>query len=175
MTFIFQHKLAALWPAFSVARGLVLGLALLTCAAHGQPPPLRDQFGIVGHLDSHLGSVQVVIVISAKRLRRIKRWEKALRKHYDAVPLLRVADVPRTAPVEYESVAAKLRKRLPDHINVLIDLEGRWSGEYGLDTSVPNVLVFDVSGELVAKHVGKYNSALFEALRLDLDRLTNPQ
>lgn len=150
-------------------------LSLVALSAQGQPPPLEDQFGATGHLDDHLGSVQVVIVVSAKRLRRIKRWEKAIRKHYESLPLLRVADVPRTTPVEYDAVAAKLRKRLPDDVDVLIDLNGVWSDEYGLDTREPNVLVFDSSGRLAAQHAGKFKTARFEALRIDLDRLMQSQ
>jgi len=170
-----QKKSTAMRPGFRATKGFAACLIFLTFASHGQPPPLPDQFGDVGQLGDHLGSVQVVIVVSAKRLRRIKPWERALREHYGNVPLLRVADVPRATEVEYEAVAAKLRKRLPDDINVLIDLEGRWSGEYALDTRVPNVLVFDTAGELVARHAGKYRSARFDALRVDLERLVRTQ
>jgi hypothetical protein len=173
---IFQHNFSSGFrPAYVVAASVCLCLALLTFPAQGRPPLLRDQFGATGSLQDHLGSVQVVIVVSAKRLRRIKRWEQAIRKHYATLPLLRVADIPRTAPVEYDTVAAKLRKRLPDDVNVLIDLEGHWSKEYGLDTGVPNLLVFDPAGELAARHAGKYKSTGFEALRIDLDRLLQSQ
>lgn len=176
MTDIFHHnRWAGSRPVSRAALGCILCLVLLAGPAHGQPPPLRDQFGAsAGHGDN-LGSVQLAIVVSAKRLRRIKRWEKKIRKHYATIPLLRVADVPHTAPVEYDVVAAKLRKRLPDDINVLVDIDGHWSSEYDLDTRVPNVLVFDAAGELAGKHAGKYKPELFEALRLDLDRLTQSQ
>jgi hypothetical protein len=163
--------LAMFGPRTGAAVALALSLIALGCTAYAQPPPLKDQFGATGHLHDHLGSTQVVIVVSAKRLRRIKRWERALRRHYPDVPILRVADLPRNTPVDYEVVAAKLRRRLPEEVGVLIDLEGRWSAEYGLDTSVPNVLVFDAAGELAAKRAGKYDRDLFGALRGELDRL----
>ena len=84
---------------------------------------------------------------------------------------MRVADVPRSAPTEYATVAAKLRKRLPESVAVLVDLEGVWARRFGLDVSVPNLLIFDQRGSLVAAHAGYYKQALFQAVRADLDAL----
>lgn len=129
---------------------------------------LRDQYGNLGGLADDAGGLQVAIVVSAKRLRRIKPWEQAIRTIDAEVPVIRVADVPRTPPAEYQSVADKLKKRLPEDLNVLIDLDGIWTQTFGLDTSVPNVLIFDAGGTLRARHAGMYRNDQFDALAADL-------
>jgi hypothetical protein len=120
---------------------------------------LLDQFGVPGSLTENAGSVQVVIVVSAKRLRRIKPWERALRQRFGDLPFLRVADVPRTSPTTHEQVAAKLARRLPSDLSVLIDLDGRWAETYGLDTSVPNLLLFAGDGRLIAREAGMFSES----------------
>lgn len=112
--------------------------------------------------------LQVAIVVSAKRLRRLKAWEQAIRAINADLPLVRVADIPRTAPTEYESVAEKLRKRLPPDLPVLIDLDGVWASAYGLDVNVPNVLIFDGTGALLSSHAGNYRPADFAVLEAAL-------
>lgn len=131
---------------------------------------LVDQFGETGGLATGADGLQVAIVVSAKRLRRLKPWEQAIREIDTDVPIVRVADVPRTAPTEYESVAATLRKRLPPDVNVLVDLQGVWAAAYALDVSVPNVLIFDGAGTLMAVHSGMFKKAYTEALQADLTR-----
>ncbi len=78
---------------------------------------------------------------------------------------MRVADVPRTSPTDYERVAEKLRKRLPPDVPVGIDLEGAWADALGLDTSVPNVLVFDSSGQLAHRQSGMYRKSSYPELQ----------
>jgi len=147
---------------------------ILTSAARAVEPErssltLIDQFGEPGGLVADDTGPQIAIVVSAKRLRRLKPWERAIREIDAEVPLVRVADVPRTAPTEYSTVAEKLRKRLPPDVNVLIDLEGIWASTYGLDVNVPNVLIFDGSGELLNVHSGMFRKAFKEGLKADLD------
>ncbi len=153
---------------------LLLPLLPLT-AAQAEPPPvdpdalsLIDQFGETGGLATDAAGLQVAIVVSAKRLRRLKAWEQAIREIDTEVPIVRVADVPRTAPTEYESVAEKLRKRLPPDVNVLVDLQGVWAAAYALDVNVPNVLIFDGSGALLAVHSGMFKKSYAESLQADL-------
>ena len=129
---------------------------------------LIDQYGEAGGLATDADGLQVAIVVSAKRLRRLKPWEQAIREIDTDVPIVRVADVPRTAPTEYESVAEKLRKRLPPDVNVLVDLEGVWASAYALDVNVPNVLIFDGSGTLLAVHSGMFRKSYVDALTADL-------
>ncbi len=129
---------------------------------------LKDQFGAVGGLDTDATARQVAIVVSAKRLRRLKPWEQALREIDAELSIVRVADVPRTAPTEYERVAETLRKRLPPDVPVLIDLEGVWASTFELDVSVPTVLIFAEDGRLLARHAGMYRKTNFDALAADL-------
>ena len=129
---------------------------------------LIDQFGEAGGLATNVDGLQVAIVVTAKRLRRLKSWEQAIREIDSEVPIVRVADVPRTAPTEYESVAEKLRKRLPPDVNVLVDLDGIWATAYALDVNVPNVLIFNGTGTLVAVHSGMFKKSYAAALKADL-------
>lgn len=163
---------------FSRNRTTVVGLAVLLCLLCGaatatsrETLTLKDQYGHTGGLAADASGLQVAIVVSAKRLRRIKPWEQAIRRIDTDVPLIRVADVPRTAPTEYDAVAEKLRKRLPEDLNVLIDLDGVWMKTFDLDTSVPNVLIFNGAGDLLARHAGMYRKDDFDALESDLTRL----
>jgi hypothetical protein len=130
---------------------------------------LKDQFGASHSLEEHAGQVQLAIVVSAKKLRRLKPWEQQLRQQYPDLPLLRIADVPQTAPTDYALVAEKLRKRLPEDVWVLIDLDSVWARRYELDTAVPNLLLFDAQGKLLQIHRGLYKPDLFSALQVDLD------
>jgi hypothetical protein len=152
-------------------RVVLAGVLLVLCSvdAGAGVPALKDQFGDPGGLDSQPAGVQVAIVVTAKRLRRIKPWEQALREVNKSVPLLRVADIPRNSPAEFETVAAKLRKRLPEDVTVLIDLDGVWARQFDLDVLVPNLLIFDPHGMLVATHSGMYKRARFEAFIADLN------
>ena len=129
---------------------------------------LKNQFGEASSLAQHLGEVQLAIVVTAKRLRRLKPWEREIRERYPDLALLRVADVPRSSPTEFARVAEKLRKRLPDDVAVLIDLEGNWAGYFDLDVNVPNILIFDREGELISVHAGMYKKSLLEAVLDDL-------
>jgi len=147
--------------------------ALLTTASAGMAIDaaqltLRDQFGQSGGLADDAAGLQVVIVVSAKRLRRIKPWEEAIRQIDSDVPVIRVADVPRTPPADYAVVADKLKKRLPPDLPVLIDLNGLWAETFGLDTDVPNILIFDGSGTLLGRHAGMYAKDQYAALQADL-------
>jgi hypothetical protein len=153
-----------------IALGSVLAMSV---HANVADLTLMDQFGATDGLIDNGDSIQLAIVVSAKRLRRIKPWEQAIRNYDAGLRLVRVADVPRTAPTEYEHVAETLRKRLPEDVNVLIDLKGVWATRFGLDASVPNILIFDGAGTLLACHAGMYRKGLFEAVRADLDRFSH--
>ncbi len=147
---------------------LIAATQVLHC---GDFPQVPDQYGQPVALESNSHQTQVAIVVSAKRLRRIKPWEKALRKAFPDLKVVRVADIPRTSPTSYEKVAVKLRKRLPKDLPVGIDLEGDWAKRAGLDTSVPNLLLFDADGRLTAVHSGMYKASRFEPVRSDLESL----
>ena len=141
----------------------------------GDLPALRDQFGAPVSLAAEPDQVRVAIVVSARKLRRIKPWEKALREEFPDLVVVRVADVPRTSPTEYDTVAKKLRKRLPEDVPVGIDLEGKWAELLGLDTSVPNILVFNTAGALAYQQSGMYKKSRYPALQGALLDITASQ
>lgn len=157
---------------------VLLSLLLLTATGTGSADitalVLRDQYGHAGGLADDVAGLQVAIVVSAKRLRRLKPWEEAIRKIDADVPVIRVADVPRSPPAEYDVVAEKLKKRLPEDLSVLIDLDGVWSDTFDLDASVPNVLIFDGTGNLLARHAGMYRNDQFDLLVSDLTAASQP-
>jgi len=157
---LYRHLLPALMVTISIT--------VFAAPQVDEMPILPDQFGEPVGLDVEAGQVQVAIVVSAKRLRRIKPWEKALRLEFPDLVVVRIADVPRSSPTQYETVAEKLRKRLPPDVAVGIDLEGKWATTLELDTSVPNILLFDTSGELVYRQSGMYKKSKFPPLQAAL-------
>lgn len=142
-----------------------VALAALAAPNAADLPSLPDQFGNDVSLDTDAGRVRVAIVVSARKLRRIKPWEKAMREEFPDLVVIRVADVPRSSPTDYDNVAEKLRKRLPEDVPVAIDLEGEWATALGLDTSVPNVLVFDADGKLAYQQSGMYKKSKYPSLQ----------
>jgi hypothetical protein len=119
---------------------------------------LRDQHGRADSVSAHLGRPLAVLVVSARRLRRLKDWQKELDRRVDGVGFLRIADVP-PEPGEpsprFEEVAARLRKRVPEDVPVLVDLERRFARELDLDTREVNVLLLDATGGSVARLRGR--------------------
>lgn len=163
----------------SLSSAMLLAALLVSLAAEvladPLPPPLPDQFGELSGLDPQAAVEQLVIVVSAKRLRRLKPWERELREQYPDLPILRVADVPVSGSADADAVAEKLRKRLPEDVAVLMDLDGVWAEAYQLDTSVPNLLLFSADLELLVQHSGFYRRAEFDSFREALDAvLTAP-
>jgi len=154
-----------LYRHFLPALMVTVSFTVFAAPQIGELPTLLNQFGESVGLHKEAGRVQVAIVVSAKRLRRIKPWEKALRLEFPDLVIVRIADVPRTSPTEYETVAEKLRKRLPEDVSVGIDLEGQWAATLGLDTSVPNILLFDSIGELIYQQSGMYKKSRFPSLQ----------
>ena len=153
---------------FAALTGLFVSLAA-QAAVDPLPPPLPDQFGELGGLDMRSTAEQLVIVVSAKRLRRLKPWERELRERYPDLDIVRVADVPVSGSADTEAVAAKLRKRLPDDVAVLMDMNGVWAQAFQLDTSVPNLLLFSSQLELLVQHAGFYKRADFERIHKEFD------
>lgn len=115
---------------------------------------LQDQYGEHHSLAEHNGHVTVVMVVTVKRLRNIKPWERSLREQFDDIRYLRIADVPEDSRATYASVAAKLGERVPEGVPVAIDMERAWANQLGLDTDRPNLLIFDRDGRLVTTFRG---------------------
>jgi hypothetical protein len=136
---------------------------------------LTDQYGAEDALARHRGRVVVVMVVTAKRLRNIRPWERDLREHFDdEIDYLRITDVPEDSPATQERIAAKLVDRVPDGVSVLIDVERRWATALALDTSRPNILVIDGDGVLVSAYHGRHSPELaavvIERLKVILNR-----
>jgi hypothetical protein len=159
---------------------MLLASILLGAAVLGQAPSvadleLTDQNGASDSLAAHRDHVVLVMVVTAKRLRNLKAWEKELREPYEGIHYLRIADVPEAPPVTHEQVARKLAARVPEGVPILIDLERRWSREMELDTGRPNLLLFDRHGRLSAAFRGRMEPALLDEVRAALDRLVEPR
>lgn len=153
--------------------GLRLCCLLLPCALGGQLADateidglarveLPDQQGRLDSVAAHRDRVTVVMVVTARRLRNLKDWQKELQRRFDGVDFVLIADVPADPPVTYDRVVEKLGRRIPEEVSVLIDLERRWATGLGLDTERPNLLLFDRGGRLAASFRGRSESALVE-------------
>jgi hypothetical protein len=119
---------------------------------------LRDQYGRRDSAGAQPGRPHAVFVVSAPRLRRVKDWQRELDNRLDGVGFIRVADVPSEPgqpPPRFEDVTATLRKRVPEDVPILIDIERRFHRELDLDTREVNVLLFDASGRLAGRVRGR--------------------
>lgn len=147
----------------------VISLVVSSLVAVSQDPVgtvshvlLRDQHGFQDRPAEHRGHVVVVTVVTAKRLRNIKPWERHLRERFDDIHYLRIADVPGDSKASYDAVAAKIRERVPEGVSVLIDMDRVWATELQLDTERPNLLIIDRDGRLVATSGGLFSPELLE-------------
>ena len=153
MTFLRRWLLAAvLLPALAVAQAPEIGaLAVLE---------LRDQYGNPDSLAAHRGAPVVAVIVTVNRLSMIERWERDLSGHIPGVQFLNVTDLPPDVAVDLERTAATLRKRVPAGVRVLMDPTRQWATVLGLNTDVPNLLVFDASGQLRQRYRGRWTAAL---------------
>ena len=166
---------------------LLVGAAILipTASAGSSPSSVRqdlpaqiadlrlvDHFGRDDGLTDHRGRVVVAMVVTARRLRNLKAWETNLRARYDGLDFLRIADVPPDPPVTHEQVAQKFARRVPEEVPILIDLAGHWARELELDTSRPNVLLFDREGRLAGSFRERWEEAPVDEVYALLDELT---
>jgi hypothetical protein len=121
---------------------------------------LRDQFGNTNSLLRQRGDAVVVVVVSVRRLSMIERWERDLSERVPGIRFLNIGDLPDDAPVDPGRTAAMLRKRVPEDVAVLMDIDRRWATHYALDTALPNLLVFDAEGQLIARFRGRWSAEL---------------
>jgi len=136
---------------------LLLLLLFSSTATHALPPPLPDQNGSQIDISELRGAPLLVIVVSARKLRHIKGWEEGLRDTHPDLVSARVADVNEEPRPDYEQVSAKLRKRVPEGVSIMIDLQRLWAQEYQLDTAEPCLLLFTADYELIAQFRGRAN------------------
>lgn len=123
---------AAMTIRLLIFLGLFSGL-FATAAASAEPPPvLQDQFGNSGSLNDYSGQAILAITASSRKLRWIGRWERTLRAELPELVSIRIADItdePRPAEAK---VAEMLRKRVPENVSILIDLQNNWASTYEL-------------------------------------------
>ncbi len=156
---------------------LDLVCVLLASLMAGVQPPaaagaqMRDQFGETASVSGLHSEEAVVMVVTARRLRTVKPWERAIQERYEGLASVLVADVPDDSPAEYDRVAAKLLQRVPEGVRVLIDMDRAWARELDLDTSKPNLLLLDGDGSVVASVAGRWDPELAETLFIAIDRL----
>ena len=116
---------------------------------------LRDQHGRPGGFEPAGRQATVVFVVSAARLKRLREWEASLRKRFEGLRFVRVADVPPSRPpARYEDVAKRLRQHVPPEVPVLIDVDRVWATGFEIDTREVNLLVFDEQGAFAGQLSG---------------------
>lgn len=118
----------------------------------------RDQHGQVDSLARRRGAPVVAVVVAVRRLAMIEQWERDLTARVPGIRFINVADLPEGASLD--RTANMLRKRVPPDVNVLLDPTREWAVAYALDTAAPNLLVFDATGQLVARFRGRWTSEL---------------
>jgi hypothetical protein len=143
----------------AITLATVLGGGTASSGAEGpvNDVVLLDQHGNGDSLGAHRGRLVVALVVQSRRLRQLKGWELRIREALEdpeAVHFLRVADIRPGRGTTRARVVAKLEGRVPPDVSILIDLAGEWREGLGLDTSKPNVLLFDVDGRLVHRILG---------------------
>jgi hypothetical protein len=148
---------------------LVLLAAVLGEVPPGLDLPLTDLDGKSVAVSTILDGPTVVMVVTARRLRGLKAWERALRERYGDLGYVRIADVPADPGVTLEHVTDKLRDRVPAGVQVLIDLERRWAEGLQLETNRPNLLLLNRRGELAGVFQGRYDDSLLEQVCAVID------
>jgi hypothetical protein len=144
-----------------MASHLLLLLAVLAATpVAAQPPALTDQYGTNIGLEDYAGEAVLAIVVSARKLRQIERWEQKLRAELPQLRSLRVADINEQPLPSQTQVATKLRQRVPEGVSVQIDLQSLWAAHYALDTKEPCLLLFDNAHNVVAQYRGRAKNAL---------------
>lgn len=159
----------------SISLALSSGCMTGAAAQGGIPPvlerPLLDQFGRPDSLGAYRGSVALVLLVTAKRLRQLKDWEADLGDRFPSLQILRVADVPDDRPPDEERIREKLRDRVPPEISILVDLGRDWARALDLDTSEPNLLIVTDQGVLAARYRGRHREDLADRVAVTLREL----
>lgn len=144
-----------------ITRTILPLLLLAASTAWATPEALPDQFGnLISVADAHASapdSILIVIVVSGRKLRLVKRWEEGLRQTNPNLISMRIADITDEPRPTHEQVAEKLRKRAPQGVSILIDLENQWANEFELDTNEPCLLLLDKNNQVVATFRGRAN------------------
>jgi hypothetical protein len=136
----------------------------LSAQATALPPALPDQFGATGALSDFPRAPVLVIVVSARRLRQVQRWEEALRSELPGLLSMRVADIDQQPQPQLDDVAGTLAKRAPAGVPILIDMDNEWARAFALNTREPCLLLFDANRKLVTQWRGRARAELVSAV-----------
>jgi hypothetical protein len=134
---------------------------------------LEDQLGRRDALERHRGRPVLAMVVDAGALRQLRSWELAIRQELPDLDFFRVADVPRDRGITRQKVLDRLEGRVPQEVSILIDMEGRWAGAFELDTSTPNLLLFDADLELAHVFRGRQTPAMVDRVVAAVEALTS--
>jgi hypothetical protein len=138
----------------------VSGFLFAAAATAAPPPVLQDQFGNSGSLEDFAGLPVLAIVASRRKLPWIGRWEATIRPELPQLNSIRIADITDEPRPSEAKVAEMLRKRAPEHVSILIDLQNEWASAYELDTTEPCLVLFDSEHKVVAKFRGRSKGEL---------------
>jgi hypothetical protein len=146
---------------------LVAGLAAAPPAAASGPPAwtsaaLADQHGLRISAGDLQGRPAIVLLVTARRARLLKKWEQALALP-EGTALLRVVDVPpRGKPAD---VARMLRDKAPPGVRIAVDAGRVLARGLGVDPAEPHAIVLDAGGRVVASVRGRGRPPEVQAVR----------
>ena len=136
--------------------------SLATTFAAESVPMLPDQYGNSSGLNDFSGEAVLAIVASTRKLRWIGRWEETIRAEIPELVSIRIADVTDEPPPSYDKLVSILRKRVPEDVSVLIDMQNSWATSYELDTREPCLILLDSDHDVIAKFRGRPKGQLVE-------------
>jgi len=159
-------------PAILAALCLLAGPPGAT--AGNAPPALPAHGGGTVALDDYARAPVLVIVVNARRLRHVQRWEESLRAELPDLQSMRIADVGQEPKPALTDVVRKLAKRVPPEVSIAIDLDNVWADRFGLDTREPCLLLFDADRQLVASWRGRARGAVVDEVLSGIQALQAP-
>jgi len=137
-------------------------------------PELPDQLGGQDSLQAHKGQIVLVLVTDVRRLRRMRRWSKAmipLSREIEDLHILRIASLPPGSDID--KVRRFLQDRVPLDVPIFIDAHGHWARAFNLDTGTMNLLIFDRTGTLHQNRSGKFSRDLLAEVIVGLQALSD--
>ncbi len=149
---------------------LLLAISVSVSAETIAELTLRDQYDQEDSVAAPRGEVVMVMVITAKRLRKLKRWEVELRSRFADLHFIRVADIPGEPPLTEEQVARKIALWVPKDISVLLDMDRAWASALPLKTRSPNLVLFNRAGNMTARFRGPVSADFLDVVSEQVEK-----